>query len=139
MNLNHLKLFTFCIIGFICLGCNERKNKDFESPSKLNNEWIICEMYEKTIDNSLCSIAFDGKCYNAYAGCNQIKGNFKYKETKGSITFSNSVSTELFCPENNNETLLLKVIDSARYIEESGNDLYILNSEDKRIAKLIQE
>lgn len=104
---------------------------------KLNGEWVIMEAgkYKISREDDMPYINFsesDGKFY-ASNGCNIVNGNFLFGGAD-KITFSNVISTRMYCPDVKFDSAINAVLADGvtvtASVETKGNEAYLYLSDD---------
>lgn len=96
----------------------------------IGEKWIITSINDKPISAKGLKkdyYVFFGKDkkFNAFAGCNQIGGNYSIKGDQ--IKMSNIVSTEMACTEMTMEQSLLKALAEADNIIQNNQIMHLRN------------
>lgn len=103
---------------------------------KLNGEWVIVEAgkYKISREDDMPYINFsesDGKFY-ASNGCNIVNGNFLFGGVD-KITFSNVISTRMYCPDVKFDSAINAVLADGvtvtASVETKGNEAYLYLSD----------
>jgi len=96
----------------------------------------LIELNAKKIDKETYYVQFrSDQNYSAYAGCNNLGGDFKLNGNQ--IIFGIGISTEMYCTNENSDRELAGVLSGEKTYEINKFDLLIKNYENIVIAKFV--
>lgn len=138
-----MKIILMSILTTILFSCSSSKTTNSQSnePSivvtnttDLVGKWKLTELNGKKNDNSSYYIQFlDQGRYGAFAGCNNLGGEYKLEGSK--VTFSKGMSTMMFCSNENLEKELSLFLDGEKSYTKTNKSLIISNSKNVVEAK----
>lgn len=130
------KLFYVLVAVMALASCASKKTASVV----LTGDWKVIQLGTQPVD-SMGDFAYpelsffeDGK-YHAYAGCNQINGNFQLEGN--TLTWGEALSTKMFCEDVMElEDALVLLLQGKQTLEEQGDHVLLLNEADEVVLRL---
>jgi len=134
-----MKTASFVLFFLIVVfSCNSIKVTSIQKKSSVSiiAKWKLIELNAKKIDKETYYVQFrSDQNYSAYAGCNNLGGDFKLNGNQ--IIFGIGISTEMYCTNENSDRELAGVLSGEKTYEINKFDLLIKNYENIVIAKFV--
>jgi heat shock protein HslJ len=119
----------------ICPNNQQQAEMNSSSTTLFGKKWKLVEMNGGTNPagnrpvKSTAYIEFDGKeqRFSGSGSCNRIAGGFKIEGSK--LSFSQTISTKMACPNDNVETTFLKLLETTTRFKVEANKLQLYNGD----------
>lgn len=109
--------------------------------SVLNTKWKLVELNGKSVDLSeemkedlFLQLNSDNR-YAAFAGCNNLMGNYELDEAKMRISFSKGASTMMACPNMETEQEFTEMLEKVDNYSINGNQMTLNKARMAPLAK----
>ena len=135
-----MKIILMSILATILLSCNAQKGvskskkETAVAVTSLIGKYKLVELNGKKVADETYYIQFlDQGRYGAFAGCNNLGGEYKLEGSK--VTFSKGMSTMMFCYNENLEKEFSLFLDGKKSYTKTDASLIISNSKNVVEAK----
>ncbi len=128
------------LLATSCCPCRKASNKQHKPLAA--TEWHLVQMEGKNITSLFAAdetprliLNTDGT-FGGFAGCNTMGGQYKItpneapsqRDIAGTVAFDNIMSTKRYCPNDQVEMSLFKLLSEADSFTIDGNRLYLFDN-----------
>ena len=128
-----MKTITLILFSLILNSCGTTQESTNSLKQDMNTKTLQGKFIVSSIDNTVMSdkeltLNFDTDAMRVfgYSGCNQFSGT--YTVTGDQISFSQLLSTKMFCQDNATETSFLKALENTTNFKLEDSRITLLNN-----------
>lgn len=130
------KFSVYIIAAVLFSSCASKKvdSTADQTETLLHHAWQLTQLKGEAVPDTvngkkpyLAFIEEEGR-YHASTGCNGINGTYVLGEANGDITFSNGISTRMFCQNMEIENGMTEILGQAKSYEIKDKQLSLTDS-----------
>jgi heat shock protein HslJ len=134
-------LSIIILFSIISISCNSKKETTKTNNQNINRVWMLVGFKNYTKEDLVKRNAFldltNSERASAKMGCNNL--SFSYKISEDTITFSQGISSEMYCQEMNLENDFSKGITSFNKFTIEGHKLILSSTNGEKMEFVAQD
>ena len=130
-----IQLLIVCLITFSCK-TTDMASKKQESAELQDAKYEVVSLQKTDLNEHKITINLDVKenSINGNASCNDYRFEFKMKGEE--INMKPGIATKMYCEDKmETENSFMKLMSQVKYIAQSDENLYLINSENQLLIK----